>query len=376
MINEEKQTIDIVKKATSAVVSITISKTLAQAKEMAFGNMLHPSFLPASPELQRGEPDFPIDAISQDDNEKIKIGGGSGFIVNSNGIVLTNKHVVIDQEAEYLVTTADDTEYTAKVLTRDPVNDIAILKIEAKNLPTLKMTSSPIQPGQTVLAIGNALGLFSNTVSKGIVSGLARKISAAMGNPPAGEVPNEENGLSGQEEAMPQVEELRGVIQTDVAINQGNSGGPLLNLDGEVVGINTAVIYGAQNIGFAIPIQWAKNDLADLQKFGRIIRPYIGLRYIMLNKEMQKRYKLSVDYGALITPGHLPGGQAVIKNSPAEKAGLKENDIILELNKQKLDEKNDLQDKIQLLNAGDRVELKFLRKDRSLQAKLLLEERR
>ncbi|MDP3731286.1 MAG: trypsin-like peptidase domain-containing protein [bacterium] len=358
MVNEEKQTIELVKKATPAVVSITISKTVAQAKEMAFGNMLHPSFLP----------DFPADALPVDDNQKIKVGGGSGFIVDSNGIILTNKHVVIDGEAEYTVTTSDDTEYTAKVLTRDPINDIAILKIEAKDLPTLKMSSSAIQPGQTVLAIGNALGLFSNTVSKGIVSGLSRKISAAMG----GGNPGEEGG----EEAMPQVEELRGVIQTDVAINQGNSGGPLLNLDGEVVGINTAVIYGAQNIGFSIPIQWAKNDLADLQKFGRIIRPYIGLRYIMLNKEMQKRYKLSTDYGALITPGHLPGGQAVIKNSPAEKAGLKENDIILEVNGQKLDEKSDLQDKIQLLNAGDEISLSYLRKDKPHTAKLLLEERK
>lgn len=369
MIPEEKQTIELVKKAAPAVVSITISKTVAQAQEMAFGQMLHPSFLPPTV----GEPptagDFPVDALPPDGNEKIKIGGGSGFIVDSNGIVLTNKHVVMDQEAEYTVITADDTEYTAKVLTRDPVNDIAILKIEAKNLPVLKMSSALIQPGQTVIAIGNALGLFSNSVSKGIVSGLARKISAAMG----GGAPSED-GLN-PEEAVPQVEELRGVIQTDVAINQGNSGGPLLNLEGEVVGINTAVIYGAQNIGFAIPIQWAKNDLADLQKFGRIIRPYIGLRYIMITKDMQKRYKLSVDYGALVTPGHLPGGHAVVKNSPAEKAGLKENDIILELNGQKLDDKNDLQDKIQLLNAGDQVELHYLRKDKPRQTKLLLEER-
>src|SRR3989344_5984734 len=206
MINEEKQTIDLVKKATAAVVSITISKTVAQAKEMAYGQMLHPSFLP----------DFPADALPQadDEDQKIKIGGGSGFIVDSNGIILTNKHVVLDPQAEYTITTSDDTEYTAKVLTRDPVNDIAILKIEAKDLPVLKMSASPIQQGQTVFAIG-------------------------------GGAPNENQDSPGPEEAIPQVEELRGVIQTDVAINQGNSGGPLLNLDGEVVGINTAVIYGA-----------------------------------------------------------------------------------------------------------------------------------
>ena len=146
-------------------------------------------------------------------------------------------------------------------------------------------------------------------------------------------------------------------------------------MEGEVVGINTAVIFGAQNIGFAIPIQWAKKDLEDLLKFGRIIRPYIGLRYIMLNKEFQKRYKLPVDYGALIVQSHAPG-PAVVKNSPADKAGIKENDIILAVNSDKLAEKKDLADIIQLYKAGEEVELTCLRKNQEHKAKVLLEERK
>lgn len=353
MLPEEKQTIEAVKRVTPAVVNIMVSKTMPQLKEMSFGQMLSPRLLPPTDDLP----------ISDDPNEKVRIGGGSGFIVDPNGIILTNKHVVIDPEAEYTVITGDEQEHPAKVLTRDPINDVAILKIMATNLPVVKLASASIEPGQTVVAIGNALGLFSNTVSKGIVSGLARKISAATGG-----------GMDGEQ---PQVEELRGVIQTDVAINQGNSGGPLINLDGEVVGINTAVIYGAQNIGFAIPIQWAKNDLQDLTKYGRIIRPYIGLRYVMLTKDIQKKYSLPVDHGALvINDYHFPGNRAVAKNSPADKAGLKERDIILEMNGKPLDEKNDLSDLIQLLNAGDEIELTYWRKDKTHKAKTVLEERK
>ncbi len=353
MLSEEKQTIEAVKRVTPAVVNIMVSKTMPQLKEMSFGQMLSPRLLP------------PMDGMlpNEDPNEKVRIGGGSGFIVDANGIILTNKHVVIDPEADYTVVTGDEHEHPAKVLTRDPINDVAILKIEAKNLPTEQMASASVEPGQTVLAIGNALGLFSNTVSKGIISGLARKISAAMGGETDG--------------SPPQTEELRGVIQTDVAINQGNSGGPLINLDGEVVGINTAVIYGAQNIGFAIPIQWAKNDLQDLVKFGRIVRHYIGLRYVMLTKDIQKKYSLPVDHGALvINDFHFPDNHAVAKNSPAAKAGLKEHDIILDMNGKTLDEKNDLSDLIQTLNAGDEIELTYWRKDKTHKAKTVLEERK
>lgn len=358
MFNEEQQTVEVVKKVTPAVVNIIVSKDLPQIQEMSFGQMLSPQLFPPHPQDKHLQ--------EHEDTGKVQVGGGSGFIVDPEGLILTNKHVVVDPEAEYLVVTHNEQEYHGKVLSRDPLNDVAILKIEAHDLPTVKLSSTPVVPGQTVLAIGNALGLFSHTVSKGIISGLARKISAALGGGP---------GPEG--EAAPQVEELRGVIQTDVAINQGNSGGPLINLAGEVVGINTAVIFGAQNIGFAIPVQWAKKDLDDLKKYGRIIRPYIGLRYVMLNKDIQKKYRLPVDYGALVIDDyHFPGTRAVVKNSPADKAGIKENDIILELNSQKLDEKIDLSDAVQTHRAGEEIELTCLRKEKTFKARTVLEERK
>lgn len=289
--------------------------------------------------------------------QKIKVGGGSGFIVRSDGLIVTNKHVVYETDAEYMVLTNDEKEYPAKVLTRDPINDVAVLKIEATDLPTVTIgDSDKIELGQTVIAIGNALGLFSNTVSKGIVSGLGRKISAALGQSGA-------------------IENLRHVIQTDVAINQGNSGGPLVNLDGEVIGINTAIIFGAQNIGFALPINWAKTDLEELDKFGRIIRPYIGLRYIMLNKELQEKYALPVDYGALVIKDHLPGSQAVVKDSPADKGGIKENDIVLEINGIQLTEKRELADIVETAQVGDKITLYVMRGDQKLTTQVQLEER-
>jgi len=257
-------------------------------------------------------------------SESVTVGGGSGFVVRSDGLILTNKHVVYDQEAEHVVVTSDGKEYPAKVLSRDPLNDIAFVKIEAANLPAIPLgNSSKVELGQTVIAVGNALGMFSNTISKGIVSGLLRSISASLG---AGE----------------QTENLRGVIQTDVAINQGNSGGPLVDLDGKAVGINTAVIFGAQNIGFAIPINWAKKDLADIKEHGRIVKPYLGVQFISLSNSIQKKYALPVNYGALVVRDQIPHSVAVAPGSPAYNAGVKENDIILNFNGQKVTEDKDI----------------------------------
>ena len=337
----DKLTIDSIKKVAPAVVSIVISKHLPKIKS------LYPA--PFFGPFMFGE---------AEGTEKVKVGGGSGFIVHPDGLVLTNKHVVFDADAEYTVITMDETEYSGKVVSRDPINDIAVVKINAKGLPAVRLgNSSKLEPGQTVLAIGNALGMFSNTVSKGIISGLSRKISASL-------------GTGGQ------MEHLRGVLQTDVAINQGNSGGPLINLEGEVVGINTAIIYGAQNIGFSIPINWAKQDLEDIIKHGRIIKPFIGLQYVMLNKELQQKYSLPTEYGALVVRDHVPHSVAVVLNSPADKAGVKENDIIIAFNDEKLTEEKDLQDIIQKCAVGDEIQLTVLRKDQTLNLKTKLIERK
>ncbi|MGD0977313.1 MAG: trypsin-like peptidase domain-containing protein [Minisyncoccia bacterium] len=362
MIEIEKQTIETVKKVAPAVVSIVISKMMPQIRQIPFNPFMGPFGFPAPGPNQVPEsmplPEIPPGASPLAGGEKVKIGGGSGFIVHPDGLVLTNKHVVFDPDSEYTVIATDEKEYPGRVISRDPINDVAVLKINATGLPTVQLgNSNKIELGQTVIAIGNALGLFTNTVSKGIVSGLDRKISASLG----------QGG---------QIENLRNVIQTDVAINQGNSGGPLVNLDGEVVGINTAIIFGAQNIGFALPINWAKNDLEDIIKHGRIIRPYIGLRYVMLNKELQTKYTLPVDYGALVIRDHIPGTQAVIVGSPAHKAGIKENDIVLEINGNKLTEKKELADIIQTLKVGDECEMTVMRGKDTMKLKTILEERK
>ncbi len=342
----DKLVIETVERVAPAVVSIVISKYLPRVRGGAASLF--------NPFMQFGD-------IEDGAKQKVKVGGGSGFVVTPNGIVLTNKHVVFDEDAEYTVVASDGTEHPAKVLSRDPVKDIAILKIEAEKLPTVKLgDSSKIVLGQTVVAIGNALGMFSNSVSKGIISGLARSISASLG---------------GGDGAANRMEHLRGVIQTDVAINQGNSGGPLVDLDGHVVAINTAVIYGAQNIGFSIPINWAKSDLDDIKEHGRIIKPFLGLMYVMLTKEAQERYALPVDHGALVMRDHLPNSVAVIPGSPADKAGIKENDIITAVAGKDLPQDGDLSDVLQEHEVGDDVELTVLRDGETHTATVTLQER-
>jgi serine protease Do len=289
----------------------------------------------------------------------VTIGGGSGFIVHPSGLILTNKHVVFDAEAEYAVVLNDGSEHPTKVLSRDPINDIAVLKIDGGAFPFVELApNASVQLGQTVLAIGNALGLFSNSVSKGIISGVARSISASLGGAPGAHM-----------------EMLRGVIQTDVAINQGNSGGPLINLEGQVVGINTAVIFGAQNIGFALPIDWAKGDLEDIITHGRIIKPYLGLMYVMLTPDLAHRYSLSADHGAMVIRDHRPDAKAVLADSPAAKAGLKEHDIITRLDGADVAAGMDLTDMLQKHKVGDAISVTFLRDGKEHECGVTLTER-
>ncbi len=273
--------------------------------------------------------------------------GGSGFFVDASGIIATNKHVVSEPNAEYAIITNSGEKFKADVLARDPINDVAILKISnsRKKFPTIKLgDSSKLELGETVIAIGNALGLFSNTVSTGIVSGLSRSIAARL-NPKS------------------PIQEMRGLIQTDAAINPGNSGGPLVNIKGETIGINAATVFGAQNIGFALPINEVKRDLKELKKYGRIRRPFLGVRYIL------------VDSGALLVSDN-PNDEAVISGSPAARAGVKEKDIILECNGEKIRSNKTIQDFLETLEAGDALKLKISRDKKEFEVKLTLAERR
>ena len=299
----------------------------------------------------------------QKGTELKEVGSGSGFIVSEDGLILTNKHVVLDKNAEYTVFTNDGQKFSAKVLALDPVQDLAIIKIEspsassgqAKKFKAIKFgDSSVIQIGQGAIAIGNALGEFRNTVSVGVISGLGRTISASG-----------QGGFS---------EILEDIIQTDAAINSGNSGGPLLNLKGEVIGINTAMAQGAETIGFAIPINRAKRDIEQVSKGSKITYPFLGVRYVLINEQVKEENKLSVDYGAWVKKGN-SGESAVTKNSAADKAGIKVGDIILELNSEKITQDNSLAIIITKYNPEDKITLKVLRDDKEINIDVILGER-
>ena len=249
----------------------------------------------------------------------------------------------------------DGRKLKAKVLARDVLNDTAVLRMDGTYIPIDLGDSESLRIGQTAIAIGNALGEFQNTVSIGVISGLRRTIVAS-------------GALSGPEE-------LSQLIQTDAAINLGNSGGPLLNLRGEAVGLNTAKAQNAENVGFAIPINQIKRALRDVQTKGRIVNPYVGVRYVLVAPQLKEKNKLSVDYGALITKG-AGGEDAVLLNSPASTAGIKEGDIILEFGGIKVNMDNPLNKLIQLHSVGDKVTIKILRDGREIKLELTLEERK
>jgi len=351
-------TIMAVNSAFPAVVSIAISKEVRSFAQSTgpdifpfddFFYFNHP-FL-QQPVPQQGLPD------KDDETEKMVVGGGSGFIMTSDGMILTNRHVVDDPEAEYTVKLADDREFDAKVLAKDPVHDMAVLKIDAHDLPILQLgDSDALRLGQTVIAIGNVFAEYQNTVTKGIVSGINRRVTARDG--------------------FGQAEVLEEAIQIDAAINPGNSGGPLLDLSGQVIGINTATSDPSwgQLIGFAIPINQAKRMVESVQKYGRIVRPWLGVRYILITKEIAERNHLEVDHGALIGPGSNSGDLAVIPGSPADKAGLVENDIILEINGEKIRENNSLARSIAERVPGDTITLKIYHKGEVMEVDVILGE--
>ncbi len=256
-------------------------------------------------------------------------GIGTGFIIDRQGTVLTNRHVVSDGDTEYSIVTSDKKTHEVLEIHRDTLHDLAILKTAAVDIDPLELgDSEQLKVGQTVVAIGNALGRFSNTVTKGVVSGIGR-------------------GISARSSVFGSAELLEGVIQTDAALNPGNSGGPLLNLSGQAVGINVAIGAGAENIGFSIPINVAKPVLEDFTKHGRIIRPFLGVEYLMISEELAALRRLPE--GAFI--------KRVAPDTPAAQAGLKAGDIIVGMGGEDISERNTLARVIQKRKVGERVEL-------------------
>jgi len=350
---EEESVVRAVEKVSPAVVNIVVSKYVSKYYGENFDFTPDDFFNFDWPFGFKFS--FPEKKAPEEKKEKQEVGGGTGFVIFSkDGLVLTNKHVVTDKEAEYTVVANDGEKYKAEVLARDPFNDVAILKVEKLNLPEVKLgDSDKISIGQTVIAIGNALGEYRNTITRGVISGVGRKIVAG----------------SASERVV-----LENVIQTDAAINLGNSGGPLINLRGEVIGINTAVNLQGQLIGFALPINQAKTAIESVKKTGKISRPFLGVRYIVINKGISERNNLSVDYGALIIRGQDKTELAVIPGSPADKADLRENDIILEINGQKITEKVPLAAEIRKHKVGDKIKLKVLSKGKEKIVEVTLEE--
>lgn len=318
IVTEESVVIDTVKKVGPSVVTVAETVNMQSSIPFQFGPF---SIFGLTPPSQ--------------DNQPTQQNIGSGFIVSGDGLVVTNKHVVSDIGGKYQVITNSGKTYEVSQIYRDPLNDIAILKIDPSRNPGQSLASvtlgdsSRLQVGQFVIAIGTALGEFRNTVTAGVISGLGRGITAGS-------------------EFQGYTEKLDNVIQTDAAINPGNSGGPLLNSAGQVIGINTAIAAGGQNIGFALPINVVKDSLKNFNEHGQFNRPYLGVAFKMLTKNVALLN--DVPQGAYI--------QTVVANSPAEKAGIKVGDIIVQFNNKKLDDaKNDLSVIIADQKVGDTAEL-------------------
>ena len=269
-------------------------------------------------------------------------GAGTGFIVTSDGYIVTNKHVVSDEVAEYTVFTTDGKSFPARVVARDPLNDLAVIKVEAEGLPVVDLgNSDDLKIGQWVIAIGNALGEFQNTVTVGVVSAKERRIQV-------------EGGV------------LEGLLQTDAAINSGNSGGPLVNVGGQLVGINTAIAGGAEGIGFAIPINAVKNAIDQATKTGKITRPFLGLQYRPVTKDLKETFNLPVDIGIYIL--------GVVAGEAADKGGVKVNDIITEVDGKPINENRSLTRILQDYKPGDSVTLSVMRGSESLKLPVTLGE--
>ena len=339
--------VSLVERNAPGVVSIVITKDVPKVKNLSPFFFFDP-FGGSQLGRERGS----------GATEKQQVGSGSGFIVSSDGLIVTNRHVVADTVAEYTVITNDGQEHAATVLARDPNNDIAVLRIEGKDLPVLDLgDSEQVKVGQTVIAIGNPLGEFANSVTRGIISGVKREVQAG-------------SARSGQSE------QLSGIFQTDAAINPGNSGGPLFNMSGEVIGVNVAMAQGAENIAFALPINQVKRIIEQVKTTGKISTPYIGVRYLILNAEIAKENSLPLEYGALVLRGEKMTDFAVIPGSPADKAGIVENDILLEIDGTKIDEKHQVTSLVAEKNVGDEVTNKLWHKGETKDVRVKLEERK
>ena len=321
---EEERVIGVITKASPAVVSILVQQPEPKTATIIFDD--------------RG--------VRQEESGGgfKEVGRGTGYLVRADGLIVTNRHVAFSRNAKYTVFLEDERSFDARVIDIDPVNDLAILKIEASGLPFLQLEpKDDPRIGQTVIVIGNALGKYANTVTRGILSGINRSLEAA----------NERTG---------ETEHLEDVLQTDAAINSGNSGGPLLNLNGRVIGVSAAIERGGQSLGFAIPSYQVRLMLDSYARYGSIARPRIGIRYVQITPEHKTEFNLRYDEGAWIH-ARSEQGPAVLPGSPGERAGLRAEEFILEVNGEKVRGKRTLGRIVQSYNVGDMLRLKVGKPD-------------
>lgn len=333
VITEESVVIDVVKKHGPSVVTVSEEVASSDSSAFDFG------------------PFYFFGAPSQDNQPSQPQNIGSGFIVDASGFIVTNKHVVSDTNSKYQIITINDKKYDVQKVYRDPLNDVAILKIDpnqhaGEKLKPVEMgDSSRLQVGQFVIAIGTALGEFRNTVTTGVISGLGRGITAG----------SEFQGFA---------ERLDNVIQTNAAINPGNSGGPLLNSSGQVIGVNTAIAQSGQNIGFALPINVIKDSLKNFNNTGQFNRPFLGVAYKMVTRDLS--IANGIPEGAYI--------QRVVQDSPAEKAGIKRGDIVIKIDGKRVQSgNNELGKLINSKKVGDTSTLEIWRNEKTLELKVVFE---
>ncbi|NQV90498.1 trypsin-like peptidase domain-containing protein [Candidatus Uhrbacteria bacterium] len=341
LIEDESASIAVVERVTPAVVSIVVKKergVLESESSYFLGNQFY--FTEPSTEANR--------------NELVEVSSGTGFFVTKDGYLLTNRHVVDEEGVTFFVVTNDGEELPAELIDIDPLRDIAVLRVEGEDFPIVTLSDSDtIRIGQTVIAIGNTLSEFRNTVTKGVVSGINRRVTA---------------GDSYDAEVIEQA------IQTDAAINPGNSGGPLINLLGEVIGINTAVSFQGESVAFAIPINEAKRAVEDVQLYGRIVRPWLGVRYVLVTPSQDENSVEEYEVGALVVAGDQPGEVGVFSGSPADLAGIQEDDIIIAVNELPLSEDHALAELISVYRPGEVIRLTVLRLDQKIDVEVTLAE--
>jgi serine protease Do len=316
---------------------------------------------------------FGLFGFSQPEEEQA---AGTGIIISSSGLILTNRHVVPEGTTSVSVTLSNGTELKdVSVVGRTSPEDsldIAFLKINntdgQKLTPAAIGDSSQVQVGNSVVAIGNALGQFQNTVTSGIISGYGRSVTASADTSGSGTA----DPLGSDTSSTGDSENLDDLFQTDAAINEGNSGGPLVNLNGQVIGINTAIAGDAQNIGFSIPINDVKGLINQVLKTGKFELPYLGIRYIPLTADVASEYGLSVQNGAFVAPSSDSTQPSVISGSPADKAGITVNDVITAVNGTSIDQSHSLTSLLDQYTPGTSINLTVLRGGKTIQVNVVL----